>query len=189
MGSQSLRTMVVRHVTGRGALVRLAAASMLVVTAGTQHPSKIFKRLQHANLFAVVPYWGFFAPTPATRDYHVMARFVLRDGSGSAWQDIDFIEERRVRQLIWFPLGRHKKALYDLVADMLTVAERGADLMARTPAFSVLTAHVRSRLSAPDRDDVTGFQIAIVESTGYDDSTSPEVRIVSRPQPLTATSR
>ncbi len=167
-------------------MVRLVVASMLVATLGTQHPGKMFKRLTHSNLFAVLPHWGFFAPNPATLDYHVMARFVLRDGSGLAWQDVDFIEERRVRHAVWFPLARQKKALYDLVADLLTVSERGAELMALTPAFSVLTAHVRTRLSPPGREDVTGFQLAIVESTGYDTSVPPEVRIVTRPQPLTS---
>ena len=181
---RSLRGMVVHNISGDGAVVRLIGAAMIVATLAVQHPGKLFKRLPHRNMLGVFPYWGFFAPTPSTHDLHVMVRFVLSDDSALEWHDIDFIEERRISHAVWFPEARQKKALYDLVADMLTVQERGADLMARSPAFAVLTAHLRARLPAPARADVTGFQFAIVESAGYDDSEAPRVKIVSRPQPL-----
>ena len=63
----------------------LAFGTHLAATLFTQLPGNGFGRVREVDLFAVVPSWRFFAPRPATTDYHLFCRGSDSSGRHSAW--------------------------------------------------------------------------------------------------------
>jgi hypothetical protein len=172
--------------TGEGALWRLAGATLLVSTLTAQHPNPLFSRLSRKDTFSMLPNWRFFAPIPATNDYHFLYRVLDADGITSPWRGLDVIENRKPWQVVWFPTRRSGKAIFDLCHEILHVIPRGLAVTARTPAYQMLTEYLRATLRAQDNSPhtVEGFQIALARATGYDTSQEPELVFISSYIPL-----
>ncbi|MET9760097.1 hypothetical protein ABZ016_13740 [Streptomyces sp. NPDC006372] len=179
-----MKQLVKNVFSGPGAAARISGAAMLVGTLAAQHPNPTFNRLQLKDTFSLLPNWRFFAPEPATHDYHFFYRTLNTAGEASPWQAVDVIEGRRFRQIAWFPSRRAEKAVFDICSEMLQLLDKGFSTVVRTPGYRVIVGHLRARIADETAGDVKGFQFALARATGYDTSTTPEMIFVSPYTPM-----
>ncbi|PNE37327.1 MULTISPECIES: hypothetical protein [Streptomyces] len=175
------RTAAADLFTGKGAGWRIAGAAMLVSTLAVQHPNPMFNRLQLKDTFSMLPNWRFFAPTPATHDYHFVYRTLGAEGTTSPWQGLDVIEGRKPWQIAWFPTRRPEKAVFDICSEILHVIDKGFAVVTRTAGYRTLTEHLRATLldRGTSAREIKGFQFALARATGYDTTHTPEMVFVS----------
>lgn len=174
-----------RYLTGPGALARLAGAAMLVSTVANQHPNIAFNRLQRKDTFSLLPNWRFFAPTPATYDYHILYRTCDQEGKTSSWKAVDLIAGRRFRQIVWFPTRRQEKAVFDLTSELLRSSQKGFQFVISLPAYRILCAYLRKMITEQGITGVEGFQFTFIRAAGYDESEEPEPFFISPYIPIT----
>lgn len=164
----------------------MAFGAHLAATVFTQLPGNGFGRVREVDLFALVPSWRFFAPKPATTDYHLFARGLDAGGSKTSWIDLHPPVDRTLRHAVWFPEHRVQKAVFDVMTDLLSVF-RSVDGLSvnEQPPYRVLEGYVRRladvRPELAASDDV---QFCIATSTGFDESIDPAVLFVSRRIPV-----
>lgn len=141
-------------------LVRVLVGLVLVATAFSQNPIRSFDRARKYDpLGVLIPNWRFFAPIPATADYHVLHRFVTAEGPAE-WQETFPLSDRRLLQAVWAPERRRDKSLFDVTAEIMTGLE-GPREPDRQVGYRLLTAAVRRAVSGVS--DTGAFQFAIVE--------------------------
>ncbi|MEI5526046.1 DUF5819 family protein [Streptomyces brasiliscabiei] len=171
---------------GEGASWRIAGAALLLLTLAGQHPHHEFNRVRSRDIFSMLPNWRFFAPNPAMFDYHFLYRAVNADGSTSDWSDISGIEDRKPSHLVWFPTRRADKSVFDACQEILQLLDQGFSASVRTPAYRLVTEHVRARVGAQGEasDEARGFQFALASATGYDTRHRPQLLFVSPFVPL-----
>ncbi|MER6294595.1 hypothetical protein ACWDMR_27650 [Streptomyces althioticus] len=170
--------------TGPGAVTRLAGAALLVTTLAAQHPNPAFERAREKDLFSLVPNWKFFAPNPATHDYHYLYRTLDENRTTSPWIELDLIQNRKMSQAFWFSSRRTEKAVFDICTAIIKNIAKGSDPTG-TPPFRVLSEFIRKQIrEAPNVTDVRGFQFAVVRAAGHDESEDPEVLYVSTYQAM-----
>lgn len=85
--------------------------------ADTKDPFKLL------HYFALIPNWSFFAPVPSTNDFHVEYRFSIE----SCWEkenldSLNFIEERKLRDLIFNPKNPIQKFKFDIIQSLIKEA-------------------------------------------------------------------
>ena len=172
--------------TGEGASWRIAGALMLLCTLAGQHPLTEFGRVRRKDLLILLPNWRFFAPNPATTDYHFLYRTVDAEGAASSWHDVSGIEDRKPMHLFWFPTRRADKSIFDACQEILPVLEQGFGVAARTPGYRLVTGYVRAHITAEGESarEAKGFQFALASGTGYDMRHRPEIFFVSPYVPL-----
>jgi hypothetical protein len=163
-------------------VIPAAFGAHLAATLFTQLPGNGFGRVREFDLFAVVPSWRFFAPRPATTDYHLFCRGLSEDGTTSSWEDVHPPVNRSAMHAVWFPSHRTQKALFDVMTDLLSVF-RSVDgsSVNDQPSYKVLERYV---LQVAVRHRVLrlhdAVQFCIATSAGYDESVEPSVLFVSR---------
>lgn len=167
--------------TGPGAVARISAATMLVATLAAQHPNPTFNRIQLRDHFSFIPNWKFFAPNPATHDYHYLYRVLNADGQTSEWTSIDIIADRTMTQAFWFATRRSEKAVFDVCSEILQQMNKGIEVVRTMASYQLLCEFVRSIIATdhPDASEVKGFQISILRAGGHDENEEPEVLFVS----------
>jgi hypothetical protein len=74
--------------------------------------------LRRFDILSVVPQFNFFAPTPGTKDYHLLYRIQTEVGEFGAWREVTLDPQRRWSNIIWNPERRERKALFDLVTTL-----------------------------------------------------------------------
>jgi hypothetical protein len=172
--------------TGPGAATCLAGAALLVTTLAAQHPHTAFERAREKDLFSLIPNWKFFAPNPATHDYHYLYRTLDENRETSPWIELELIQNRRMIQAFWFSSRRSEKAVFDICSAILKTIAKGEDPTG-SPPFRVLAEFIRKQIrDTPGATDVRGFQFSVVRASGHDDSEDPEVFYVSTYQPMVA---
>ncbi|RBM10750.1 hypothetical protein [Streptomyces sp. PT12] len=170
--------------TGPGGVTRAAGAALLVTTLAAQHPHPAFEGIREKDLFSLIPNWKFFAPNPATHDFHYLYRTLDEKRETSPWIELDLIQTRKPIQAIWFSSRRREKAVFDICSSMLKSIAKGEDPTG-SPPFRVLAEFIRKQIrDASNVTDVRGFQLAIVRAPGHDESEDPEVLYVSTYQPM-----
>ncbi|AQU65091.1 hypothetical protein ACFTTN_26770 [Streptomyces niveus] len=170
--------------TGPGSVTRIAGATLLVTTLAAQHPHPAFELAREKDVFSLVPNWKFFAPNPATHDFHYLYRTLDEDRQTSAWVELDLITNRKMIQAFWFSSRRREKAVFDICTAILKSIQKGDD-PTNSPPFRVLTEFIRKQIrDASDASDVRGFQFSVVRAPGHDDSEDPEVLYVSTYLPM-----
>ncbi|WJV51693.1 hypothetical protein [Streptomyces flavofungini] len=173
--------------TGPGSVARLAGAAMLVATVAGQHPHPSFTRAVTKDVFSQIPNWKFFAPNPATHDFHYVYRTLDLAGDTSEWREIEMIEPRRWYQAFWFASRRPEKAVFDLCTAILQqVARQGVTNIHTTGPYRLLAAFIRRTIHErePSPDVVKGFQFGVVRAAGHDTSEAPETLFVSPYTPM-----
>ncbi|MFI8304001.1 hypothetical protein ACIF80_11195 [Streptomyces sp. NPDC085927] len=172
--------------TGPGSLARVVGAGMLVATVAAQHPHPAFDRIRSKDLFSFVPNWKFFAPNPATHDFHYVYRTLDHAGETSEWSEIDMIEPRRMSQAFWFATRRPEKSVFDLCTAILQqAAKTGTREVQKTPSYRVLAEFIRKTIRDRQGEaDVKGFQFAVVRAAGHDTSEDPEPLFISPYTPM-----
>lgn len=180
----SPRTLIRDAFTGHGTVTRLAGAALLVTTLASQHPHPAFERARDRDLFSFIPNWKFFAPNPATHDFHYLYRTLDENRETSEWVELELIKDRRMSQAFWFASRRREKAVFDICSAILKGIGKGEDPTPTAP-FRVLAAFFSKLiLDAPNASHVRGYQFAIVRASGHDEGEEPEVLYVSAYQPL-----
>ncbi|MEV6776102.1 hypothetical protein [Streptomyces syringium] len=170
--------------TGPGALTRLAGAALLLTTLSAQHPHPAFERGREKDLFSLVPNWKFFAPNPATHDYHYLYRTLDENRETSPWIELDLIQDRRMIQAFWFSSRRTEKAVFDICSAIIKNIAKGEDPTG-SPPFRVLAEFIRKQIrDSSNVSEVRGFQFSVVRASGHDDSEDPEVLYVSTYQAM-----
>jgi hypothetical protein len=77
-----------------------------------------------ADVLGLLPRWTFFAPHPATRDYHLLCR-EFNAGRWQSWVEIPLITGLRyLSHVFWNPEKREKKAFVDSINQLSRLAER-----------------------------------------------------------------
>jgi hypothetical protein len=173
---------------GRDAAAILTAAGFAAwfsVTLLTQHPQRVFDRIRvYDPSGALIPDWRFFAPEPGLYDFHVLYRVLTAEGQQTQWKLTCEISARSWTDFIWFPDRRKEKAIFDLCNELnVQMARRGTQLT-RTPAYRMLSDHVRHIVQEEYRDQEPpqGFQFVVTRYAGFDETNDPEYLLAS---PLT----
>lgn len=171
--------------TGPGGLTRLVTAGLVCATVAAQHPGAAFDRvLRRDSTGVVLPNWRFFAPYPATHDMHFLYRTLDREGETSKWRPVELISDRKPHQILWFPRRRGEKAVFDISNDLFSTLGKGNDIVVTTPSYRLVRAFLRDWIEREGAEGVEGFQFTIAKSSGFDESTTPEVQFVSPYIPL-----
>lgn len=170
--------------TGPGGVARLVGVAVLAATAAAQHPNPQFNRVQRKDILSLLPNWRFFAPNPATHDFHLLYRTLSVTGESSRWKAVDIISGRKAHQIVWFPKRRPEKACFDVCGELLTVMDKGFPFMMRSPAYRVLTGYLRRRIQEDGNGDARGFQFTLVRAGGYETAEEPETIFVSPLTPM-----
>ncbi|WP_284756239.1 hypothetical protein [Arthrobacter sp. efr-133-R2A-120] len=155
-------------------------ASYVAVTFWNQYPHHSFNRMRGADPFSLIPNWRFFAPDPAGHDYHLFYRLVDQEGTATSWHLLEIVAARNPFQTLWFPGRRDEKAAFDLASDLLPIITGPMpDVATTAPAFRLMAASMRSRLSADHPPRYPGFQFSLVRDSGFDQESEPEVLFAS----------
>jgi len=81
------------------------------------------QRYRRWDVLGLVPVWTFFAPNPATGDFHVVYRDELGSGECTLWADAgDGPSPRGLRASVWNPDRRATKALFDIASGLALAA-------------------------------------------------------------------
>lgn len=80
--------------------------------------------------FALIPRWGFFAPTPGVHNFYLLYRVRFNEGTVGQWISVFGLDKFRSQwTAIWNPDRRTKKTVFDLAG--ILVRERADDEHAR----------------------------------------------------------
>jgi len=157
-------------------VVRSAVGLVLVATAFSQNPIRSFDRpRKYDPLGVIIPNWRFFAPVPATADYHVLHRMVTDEGP-TEWQETFPLSHRRARQATWAPERRRDKSLFDVTAEIMSDVEGRSDV-SRQVGYRLLEAAVRRAVGSRAHD--SSIQFAVVEARGGEPSAAPRPVLIS----------
>lgn len=171
--------------------VEAVFAGWFVLTLLTQHPQRSLDRLRKLDPVGLtIPNWRFFAPEPATQDFHLMYRTRGADGDVSPWAEASSIVRRRLVHAIWFPGRRREKAFFDVGIDLIALNSLEVEQMRHASSYRLVANYIRHVV---DRRERTGeldpgcdaFQFMVVLYSGYDETGDPEYRFVSGLVPRT----
>jgi hypothetical protein len=152
-------------------------AAWFGVSAVAQLPGVWARRIRAWDSFGVIPHWSFFAPTPGRTDPHLLYRDRLADGALTSWTEIPLIEPRRWQHVVWNPLRRDKKALFDVVQLLnLQFQQTAPEAIVLTIPYLLLLNHVSG---LPRPAVCVGTQFMLVESHGFGSAERPERRMLS----------
>lgn len=158
-------------------------ATALTVTLLSQHPNTSFDRLRRLDRLGVfVPNWRFFAPHPATHDFHLLHRTLDVDDQVSPWIDTTEISPRRPTQAVWFPGRRAEKAVFDVASEFVQSLSLSHEQLSRFPSYSAIVAKVRHAVltTEPDAEQrLQGFQFLVARHGGVDPEARPEYLYLS----------
>src|SRR5438876_11504878 len=101
-----------------GSVITAALAVWFLLTVVCQFSGSWTDWLRRFDVVGLIPSWRFFAPVPATGDFHLLYRDRLPDGSLSQWKELYFSETYRWWHMVWNPNRRGKKALFDLTTEL-----------------------------------------------------------------------
>lgn len=148
----------------------------LIITLVAQ-VTLIRRMIAPADLFAVIPSWTFFAPSPGIRDYHLVWREIDQEGSAS-WVNVPLSLPRPKYAFVWHPQKRTKKILSDAAQALHSLKQHQGfsdDQLQMTIPYLLLLRY--SQLKS-DKPRVAQGQFAVIASWGHDDP-SLEVSFVS----------
>lgn len=153
-----------------GVAVLVLLAAWFLITVPHQLTNEYGKRVKRINMFALIPGWTFFAPTPGMTDY----RILFRDRIGeeyTEWREIEWCRPRRLRDAIWHPARHRTKLIVDCVNAFSTTLQEmqklGLDVerepqswMISVPYLALLNIAVSMPKLAPA---ATARQFAVIE--------------------------
>jgi hypothetical protein len=165
--------------------VEAVFAGWFVLTLLTQHPQRSFDRLRSLDPIGLtIPNWRFFAPEPATQDFHLMYRTRGADGQVSPWHEASSIVRRRLVHAFWFPGRRREKAFFDVGIDLIALNSLEVEQMQQASSYRLVANYIRHAVERRERagdlePGSDAFQFMVVLYSGYDESGDPEYRFVS----------
>lgn len=151
----------------------------LIATAAFQAPSRLQDWLRQSEIFALVPRWHFFAPTPGVQDFTLIYRDQAADGSLSPWREVPVVTvPRQPINALWNPSRRHTKAMLDITKELFQLIAQNQDeteIKLSVPYLALL--NYVSRLPRLGVDRFTQFALVMSNSSATTDP--PAVVFVS----------
>ena len=161
-------------------LVAAILAIWLVLSVLNQVNWKPNSAIRRADIFHLIPRWHFFAPRPATFDYHFVYR-TLSAGHDVVqdWEPILEIPRRTLLSSVWNPTRRLRKLRVDATQALLRSSrEKGGgerDIVLLSLPYLLLLNSACSR----SRDDAAFVQFAVLRTHGFESDRPPQVMIRS----------
>src|SRR5262245_58660337 len=112
----------------------------LTASALGQVPIPLLQGLRRWDQFGLVPDWRFFAPQPATGDFHLLYRDQTEEGHVTDWVEISIGIPRRWWNVVWNPGRRQRKAMFDLATELAREVQQSstAALQVSVPYLAIL---------------------------------------------------
>ncbi|MEW2221017.1 hypothetical protein AB0939_17245 [Streptomyces sp. NPDC006990] len=127
----------------------------------------------------LLPVSTFFAPHPGIDDTHLLLREQLADGTVTDWAEEGVVEARTLRQMLWHPVRRKEKVLFDVAAELSRIVRterRIEHLQLALPYLSLLN-FVTHR--CPHPPDARKVQFMLVTSAGREQTEAPRAVFTS----------
>jgi hypothetical protein len=142
--------------------------------------SRFIRRMKRHDYFSLIPIWTFFAPNPGTRDFNILYRHKLGNGSYTLWRQL-VDNDPPVTAVVWNPTKRKKKAILDLAMFLCrSLPTKPEDEKIRglflTVPYLGLAGAVSSTAAVPMSD---GVQFMILLSHGHHAARRPDVLFIS----------
>jgi len=139
--------------------------------------TELTKRVDPTSL--LVPNWRFFAPLPARHDYNVLFRG--RDASGviEEWQEESFSVPRSIEHLLWHPVRRTEKAIFDVASELFRISEELTDPRAIQMSVSYLSLLNYLSRSVEHPHDRLDIQFLLARSTMHEPEIDPQLLFLS----------
>jgi hypothetical protein len=125
--------------------------------------------LGRLDVFRILPSWSFFAPSPANRDSHLVARDLLLDGTLTTWSPVAIFPRRSPVHLIWHPAKRPRKILRDASKTINRTWRRATSkgvIQCSLPYLVVLHYCMNQQ---PRPGNAAARQFAIIETSGREE--------------------
>ena len=90
-----------------------------VASVASQFSDKVAAAFPRLSMFALIPAWTFFAPTPGVHDLHLLYRDRAADGTERTVSYVPTIPVRRWFHVIWNPGKYHNKIVSDCSDSLL----------------------------------------------------------------------
>jgi hypothetical protein len=168
-------------------VVAAGLAGWFAATVAGQHPNLAFDRVRGLDpLGSLIGNWRFFAPKPARHDFALLHRTLRADGAQTPWAQSATAAPRRLAHLVWHPGRRREKAIYDLVNELLLIADARRGPVPAAPAYRMLRDFVATAIRRSHQGGALprGFQFAIARHAGYDPDEAPAYLFASAYEPL-----
>lgn len=170
------------------AIVALFSAYFVVSVLG-QFDLKTFDNWRYYDVFALVPIWTFFAPSPGQSDYHLIYRDQLPDGTLTDWTEVAITERRNKASFLWNPEKRTKKVLSDVVAMAMGYVRDGEGLGREFILTFPYLVLLNAVCGLPASGEGARRQFLVVETFGFQrQASSMRLLITSELHPLSAAS-
>jgi hypothetical protein len=163
-------------------LLSSAVGTWFLATVASQHPHRLFDGLRsYDSTGLMLPNWRFFAPEPATHDFHLMHRVLTADGEQTPWEETSPIEPRRWSQVLFFAERRQEKSMFDVANELVNSMSKPQLDVRKSVAYHVLRNRVelKVREEYAEAEPPRGFQFLIARYTGHEESEKPEYLISS----------
>ena len=113
----------------------------VVLTILNQFNFRWFRLVRGIDLMLLIPRWTFFAPNPGVTDFHLSYRTVAADGTGSDWEEIDFISSRTPWSAIWNPQKRVTKAVVEVGGVLMRLCRDHPEIVPTSPPYLCVLNH------------------------------------------------
>ncbi|MFD5817747.1 hypothetical protein [Streptomyces sp. NPDC127038] len=163
-----------------GAAYAAVCSLWLVLTMVCQARSRWATRIRKYDVFALIPRWTFFAPTPGMQDFVLLHRDRTPDGRLTQWRELTGAAAgARPLRAVWNPDRRHSKALLDASQNLLQLASQGRrpEEIELSAPYLALLAHVSAQ-PRPEEPDATQFALVVQKSSALEEAV-PAVAFVS----------
>jgi hypothetical protein len=156
-------------------LAEVALAVLFILwslaTVVVQPPSPLRDWFRRSDVFALIPCWHFFAPTPGMSDFSLVYRDQAADGSVSPWREVTGVTvTRQPFCALWNPGRRHTKAMLDITKELMQLITQDRqkwEIELSVPYLSLL--NYISALPRHGEDRFTQFGIVMSSSSATAD--------------------
>ncbi|MET3135442.1 hypothetical protein AAKU55_005752 [Oxalobacteraceae bacterium GrIS 1.11] len=164
-----------------GVIVATFLALWWAVSALNQIAVVDLMRIKRWDLFSLIPKWTFFAPNPATTDYHLLTRDLYADGTVSVWAEVPLGRQKGPFTPIWNPDKRLRKVLIDVMRALTRIQrsktlDHDRELIRLSMNYLLLLGFV-SALPAPPMTKRRQFMV--LQRSGFFPSTAARVALAS----------
>jgi hypothetical protein len=142
--------------------------SWALATVLCQVPSRLQNWLRQSDIFALIPRWHFFAPTPGMHDFVLVYRDQALDGSLTMWREVPGVSvTRQPVCAVWNPGRRHTKAMLDITKELMqliTQQRQKREIELSVPYLSLLN-YVSCIPRLGTEDQYTQFALVMSQSS------------------------
>jgi hypothetical protein len=153
-----------------------------VISVASQLSDRVNQIFPWMSMFALIPAWTFFAPTPGVHDLHMLYRDRLADGMESALSYVPTIPRRRLFHGLWNPDKYDNKIIsdcFDSLLDQLRIInENDRDprlILLSTPYLMLLNI----AMNMPSSSDAVARRFIIAQDAQFAPKVEREILFIS----------